>query len=779
MSTQVGRAEYLLDADTRRANKTLQRFNRDAERHGVTAGENWSEGMSDGIDDGSRNIASSIDDVGDDSSRRMGRHGRDSGDRFGKGFWRSARESFVKPFSLLDGEVKLVLGVIAATFSEAAALGSGLAGAFTAIASTIGPALGALGSFSALLPGLAYGLGLATNGLSNIEELAPKASASLDNLKRVFEEVDVPRFMAQWEDSLSKFLDTLANSLEFDQIAEALGQSFAIITEAFTGVVQSPSFKAFTEAMETTLPAALAFIGDGVASLVEAFLGFSAAAAPVVAQMSAAFGDAAAELAAWVEEGLRTGEITAMVEAWAESLEVVFDLMGNVTKALSTLFMTGQETGNSILTTISDLFYVWNEWMQSVEGQTALQDWFAQGEEIFNALLPLVAAVGTAISDLVTPEAVAQLLTFIESLTAFMPILSDVLGLFSDLNVVGIFAALLDAVREALEPVMPQLSALATEIGEALVAAIVALTPLLVILIENIVDMLPVIEPLIPAFVELIETLVEGLAPILEELSPIIQDLAAIIADDLETKLDALMPVLEILVDLFVIIAQYVLAILGPAVEGLAAIFRNVGRRIDSFRTGVLEPLRNFIGRLADRISTWRQGLSRAGDAARNLGQRIQQWLINKFRRGVEIVNQIKDAFSTFRSTVSSAVNSIVGALGRISWPTPPSWLTNGINGVMPRFFARGGVVAGPTRAVIGEAGPEMVVPLARPLSQVDPAVRDVAAYAQGKTPAFASGGMAGGGVNIAPGAIQVVSPYANPALVAEEVLDDLVLAGR
>lgn len=72
-----------------------------------------------------------------------------------------------------------------------------------------------------------------------------------------------------------------------------------------------------------------------------------------------------------------------------------------------------------------------------------------------------------------------------------------------------------------------------------------------------------------------------------------------------------------------------------------------------------------------------------------------------------------------------------------------------------------------------------MVVPLARPLSQVDPAVRDVAAFAQGKAPAFASGGIAGGGTNIAAGAITIMSPYANPRLVAEETLDALVLAGK
>lgn len=59
--------------------------------------------------------------------------------------------------------------------------------------------------------------------------------------------------------------------------------------------------------------------------------------------------------------------------------------------------------------------------------------------------------------------------------------------------------------------------------------------------------------------------------------------------------------------------------------------------------------------------------------------------------------------------------------------------------------LASGRMVYGPTSALIGEAGPEAVVPLNRPLSQVDPSVRELAAFAQGKL-RMASGGIAGAG---------------------------------
>ena len=93
------------------------------------------------------------------------------------------------------------------------------------------------------------------------------------------------------------------------------------------------------------------------------------------------------------------------------------------------------------------------------------------------------------------------------------------------------------------------------------------------------------------------------------------------------------------------------------------------------------------------------------------------------------------------------------------------------------RGMASGGRVYGPTRALIGEAGPEAVVPLSRPLSQVDPSVRWLSAIAQGKyaPQAMASGGVASGSqVNVAPGAIQILGSL-DPRRTAIETVDELV----
>jgi hypothetical protein len=79
----------------------------------------------------------------------------------------------------------------------------------------------------------------------------------------------------------------------------------------------------------------------------------------------------------------------------------------------------------------------------------------------------------------------------------------------------------------------------------------------------------------------------------------------------------------------------------------------------------------------------------------------------------------------------------------------------------------------------IGEAGPEAVVPLNRPLSQVDPSVRWLSAIAQGlKAPAMASGGVVGAGKTINVGGLTVVTPNADPKAVAHETINSLVATG-
>jgi hypothetical protein len=89
------------------------------------------------------------------------------------------------------------------------------------------------------------------------------------------------------------------------------------------------------------------------------------------------------------------------------------------------------------------------------------------------------------------------------------------------------------------------------------------------------------------------------------------------------------------------------------------------------------------------------------------------------------IINSLIGMWEGFANAVINGVNSVIRALNRIQ-VSAPAWLTKmtgitsfGIsirefgNITLPRVaLAEGGIVTGPMNALIGEAGPEAVIPL-------------------------------------------------------------------
>lgn len=116
-----------------------------------------------------------------------------------------------------------------------------------------------------------------------------------------------------------------------------------------------------------------------------------------------------------------------------------------------------------------------------------------------------------------------------------------------------------------------------------------------------------------------------------------------------------------------------------------------------------------------------------------------------------------------------------------------PQAPVNDSHGRIPKY-ARGTIASNATLGVFGEAGAEALVPLNRPLSQVDPSVRALSAFAQG-LPHYASGGTfapSGGGVSVVQvpvtSRIEHHSPVSIGTLVSADVDSfrrEAALAGR
>jgi hypothetical protein len=140
----------------------------------------------------------------------------------------------------------------------------------------------------------------------------------------------------------------------------------------------------------------------------------------------------------------------------------------------------------------------------------------------------------------------------------------------------------------------------------------------------------------------------------------------------------------------------------------------------------------------------------------RNLPGQIGSLAGDMYQKGVDAADAI---WRGIRDTLT-------GALGRVD--------LGSLQGAIPGHTAVGGIFDGAQTRIIGEAGPEAVVPLNRPLSQVDPAVRALSAIAQGKLNTSA-------GVDrskkIQVGQITVITPTEDPRAVATEVVARMAAA--
>jgi hypothetical protein len=186
--------------------------------------------------------------------------------------------------------------------------------------------------------------------------------------------------------------------------------------------------------------------------------------------------------------------------------------------------------------------------------------------------------------------------------------------------------------------------------------------------------------------------------PIVQALLPVLVDLIMELAPVVLKVIDAFLPLLMMVLPLLVKFIEFLTPILLVAVEILGVFLVNaIGFLVQAFEnfTAFLEPFTKAFEKKFGGISTFFYG----------------------------IINGMIGFFEGFANAVVTGVNTVIRALNRLRVSVP------GVGGapgfeigfnipelskvVLPRIaLAEGGIVTGPTNALIGEAGPEAVIPL-------------------------------------------------------------------
>jgi methyl-accepting chemotaxis protein len=437
--------------------------------------------------------------------------------------------------------------------------------------------------------------------------------------------------------------------------------------------------------------------------------------------------------------------------------------------AFGDILVESLPTAQKFAEAIANVATQFSTWTSSEEGRARIKQFFETAERIMPPVVDLVVAIANALAGLVTPATIAGTEQFLASLTNFVPVLGQIVGVIANLNVFGVIAAALDTLGAALAPIIPPLMEMATIISEQLIAGLETLTPAFAEVGESlaplITNLAPLVEALLPTLFTIIAGGVEVIAGIIEVLSAFVE---ALIGTSEETTLfgEILFNVLAFLGDAFEVWNALVtggLKIIADLIRGDASAawqdFENVVKTVVEKLGGNWDQIKIGMDILKQKIKDVLSGIE---GFFRNFGQTIIDVFDN-------IGGAIQDAIGWFNDLFGAASSASSAARGAASSGG------GGGRGAIPQ--AMGGIHFGPTHVLMGEAGPEAIVPLRRPLSAVDPSVRALSAFAQGiGTPRMAAGGVVTGGksISIAEGAIQVNGSI-DPRRTAIEVVNRIV----
>jgi plasmid maintenance system antidote protein VapI len=231
--------------------------------------------------------------------------------------------------------------------------------------------------------------------------------------------------------------------------------------------------------------------------------------------------------------------------------------------------------------------------------------------------------------------------------------------------------ALINPIVEAFKDLGPLVLEFITPIVEQLVPVVTKLAQ----------NLFPAIQRLITSLAPVVTKLLEALMPVFDiivelaiKLLPVIQQLFDAIIPIVVSILDAIMPILDVVIEL----AKVLLPVIVELFKSLMPILLPIFKIFEGIAT-------YYAGIISGDISKVGEGLKKIGEGLLNLIMGVFQGLINI-------------AIGVFEGIVQSIPGFGDTTFERVEFE--------------PVKLATGGIVERPTRALIGEAGPEAVVPL-------------------------------------------------------------------
>lgn len=611
----------------------------------------------------------------------------------------------------LSHNMKQVIAIIAAITAggqEIAVLGSAAGAGLTILAASA--------------VGLGVGLGVAIAGFQGVSD-SLKLLKDRDELLAIAPEDRTDKQIAE----LEKLQQTIAGFDAYIPAIARMGDAFVAMQDKIQAALLNglgPTIDSLTNTLLPTLETGFVQIA-GALNTAFADLGASLTSPEVLAGFTKIFDDIAAQ-------------IPFLVKA-----------IGNIGGAIGGILIAAGPFTLKFVKWLEDITKQFSDFVNSVEGQNSLAEWFSNGERVLKSFGDLLGGAGKLLANLVDEESVAKTEEFLNNLTASLPFFESLLNLFGELDLFGNIANIFNEIGNAVKPLLDYLAPLATLLGESLTVNIDVLATAIQILLIPLQLLTPlfegistVISGLIGWFQEIInayQPVFDAFSELADEISvalkPAFDDLTAAIVDFLPSPEEVARIVRDVVVPAIKDFSDYIISDVVPAVKKMIEKFVEFLDKV-----GGIEGLLGGIDRFLKGVKFWADNFVAA------------------FGGPVSIVKRLIEVIDILNN--KPIIKLPDGASGGRTGGKSPGQASGGIN-TTPRF------------GWTGEAGPEAIVPMNRALSQVDPSVRRLSAIIQGKSYAGESNS-SGPGVYVAEGAIGIYQ-VSDGRLAADAALDRFV----
>ena len=277
---------------------------------------------------------------------------------------------------------------------------------------------------------------------------------------------------------------------------------------------------------------------------------------------------------------------------------------------------------------------------------------------ILNSLMPVVDIIVKIVEDLMP--------VFLSLFDSLIPIIEEIL------------AALTPIISEVLEAIAPILKESLAMFSDLLKKLLPPIKKLLISLAPIIGDILKALLPIIKLFMDIAAQIMPLIIDVFKMLIPVIVDILNAVMPIITALLGLIAPILKPILGIFVELAKMLLPLLVENIKLLLPI---------------LKPILAIIGGIATLITGIIEGdFSKVADGLKGIAEGL--------------INLVIKAFEFILNLPIRAINAMLDYVPNFGPNTIPAVKFGTVK------LAEGGIVSSPTNALIGEAGPEAVVPL-------------------------------------------------------------------